>query len=153
MTFATVVTAKRGLLGALCVGALVLSAGSAPVSASKERARTLHVTKECSQYQGAAGDWCTITASNVRQLPVGSRIFYSQAAGFPAGLLDSNVVLDAGRGNRAVGRCTLDLATGRGLCTISDGIGRLAGFEARADVTALGGNDWGWEGTYDFNED
>ena len=39
----------------------------------------------------------------------------------PAGMLDSNVVLDAGNGNRAVGRCTLDLVTGLGLCTFSDG--------------------------------
>jgi len=112
------------------------------------------VTKECSEYFGAAGDWCTVTVSNLRRLPVGSRILYSQAMGVPAGLLDSNVVLDAGDGNRAVGRCTLDLATGLGLCTFSDGTGQLAGFQARLDVTCPGdGIVCDLDGTYSFNRD
>ena len=85
---------------------------------------------------GAAGEWCTITVSNLRRLPVDSKVLYSQALGIPAGLLDSNVVLDAGGGNRAVGRCTLDLATGLGLCTFSDGTGQLAGFQARVESRA-----------------
>ena len=152
MTSTSFSTVKRGLLGTVCVSALVLSVNSAPVSASRERARTLHITKECSQYQGGAGEWCTITASNVRQVPVGSRVLYSQAAGVPAGLLDSNVVLDAGNGNRAVGRCTVDTTTERGLCTFSDGTGRLAGFEARVDVIHVAGYDWKWDGAYSFNE-
>ncbi len=51
--------------------------------------------------------------------------------------LDSNVVLDAVTGNRAVGRCTLDFQTFLGLCTFSDGTGKFAGFEARVDVRWL----------------
>ena len=152
MTSISFSTVKRGLLGTVCVSALVVSVNSAPVSASRERARTLRIIKECSQYQGGAGDWCTITTSNLRQVPVGSRVLYSQAAGVPAGLLDSNVVLDAGNGNRAVGRCTIDATTNRGLCTFTDGTGRLAGFEARVDVTYAAGNDWKWDGAYSFNE-
>jgi hypothetical protein len=153
MTFASVLTIKRVVLGGLCVGTLVLSTGATAVSASSERARRLHVKKECSEYTGAAGSWCTISVSNLRSLPVGSKVLYSQAAGVPAGLLDSNVVLDAGDGNRAVGRCTLDLSTGLGLCTFSDGTGQLAGFQARVDVSYLGGYDWAWEGTYSFDRD
>jgi hypothetical protein len=65
-------------------------------------------------------------------------------------MLDSNVVLDAGNGNRAVGRCTLDGTTGLGLCTFSDGLGRFAGFQARVDVTYTGGADWELNGTYSF---
>jgi hypothetical protein len=83
---------------------------------------------------------CTITSSNIEQIGVGSKVFYDQAAGIPAGLLDSNVVLDDGTGNRAVGRCTLDLATGHGLCTFSDGTGQFTGFEARVDVSYSGGS-------------
>ena len=127
---------------------MAASVGPASVSAS-ERTRELHVTKECSQYNAAAGSFCTITSSNLAKIPIGSKVFYDQAAGIPAGLLDSNVVLDAGHGNRAVGRCTLDLATGLGLCTFTDGTGRLAGFQARVDVSYLG-PDWAWEGTYSF---
>jgi len=133
--------------------ALALSTGAASVSASSERNRALHVTKECSEYAGAAGGFCTITSSNLARIKVGSRVYYDQPAGIPAGLLDSNVVLDAGNGNRAVGRCTLDLTTGLGLCTFSDGTGRFAGFNARVQVSPPSeeGDDWHWEGTYSFS--
>ena len=117
-----------------------LSTGAASVSASSARNGRLHVTKECSAYTGLAGDFCTITSSNIEQIKVGSQVFYDQAAGIPAGLLDSNVVLDAGAGNRAVGRCTLDLVTNLGLCTFSDGTGHLAGFEARVKVDCTSGS-------------
>jgi len=133
---------------------LALSAGTASVSAFGERDRPLHVTKECSQYTGAAGSFCTITSSNLGRIKVGSRVYYDQAAGTPAGLLDSNVVLDAGNGNRAVGRCTLDLTTGLGICTFSDGTGRFAGFNARVQVSppSGAGDDWHWEGAYSFSD-
>jgi hypothetical protein len=132
---------------------LALSTGSASVSASSERDRPLHVTKECSEYTGAAGSFCTITSSSLERITIGSRVYYDQPAGIPAGMLDSNVVLDAGNGNRAVGRCTLDATTGLGLCTFSDGMGRFAGFNARVQVTPPSGpgDDWHWEGTYSFN--
>lgn len=155
MTFASVRTIKRVVLGGLCVGALVSSTGAPSVSASSERTRRLHLTKECTEYNGNAGDWCTVTVSNIRRLiPVHSKVLYSQAMGVPAGLLDSNVVLDAGNGSRAVGRCTLDLATGLGLCTFSDGTGELAGFQARVDVTCPGdGIVCDLDGTYSLPRD
>jgi hypothetical protein len=128
---------------------LALSAGSASVSASAGN-RQLHVTKECSEYTGTAGSFCTITSSNLPEIKIGTRITYDQAAGIPAGLLDSNIVLDAGGGNRAVGRCTLDFAAAVGLCSFSDGTGKLAGFHARVDVSYLGGTNWAWDGTYRF---
>src|SRR5215831_3806568 len=94
------------------LAALTPSLGTMPlVSAAPERNGILHVTKECTQYTGMAGSFCTITSSNLPAIRVGSKVFYDQAAGTPAGLLDSNVVLDAGNSNRAVGRCTLDFST------------------------------------------
>jgi hypothetical protein len=133
---------------------LALGTGASPVYASSDGNRALHVTKECSEYTGAAGSFCTITSSSLGRIKVGSRVYYDQPAGIPAGMLDSNVVLDAGNGNRAVGRCTLDAATGLGLCTFSDGMGRFAGFSARVQVTPPSGpgDDWHWEGTYSFRE-
>lgn len=131
---------------------LALSTGVASVSASSERDREhseLHVTKECSQDLGRAGDFCTITSSNLAAIKVGSRVYYDQAFGIPTGLLDSNVVLDAGNGDKAVGRCTLDSATGLGLCTFSDGTGQFAGFHARVDVDCRSGCRW--DGTYHFS--
>ena len=109
------------------------------------------MTKECPDYHGAAGEFCTITSSNLAEIMVDSKVFYDQAAGIPAGMLDSNVVLDAGNGDRAVGRCTLDFSTGLGLCTFSDGTGQFTGFHARVEVSHLGGDDWAWNGTYSFS--
>jgi hypothetical protein len=127
------------------IGALLLITGASSASASSERSGELHVTKECSEYTGSAGSFCTFTQSNLAAIKVGSKIFYDQPDGVPAGMLDSNVVLDAGTGNRAVGRCTLDDTTNRGLCTISDGTGQFAGFHARvqADCTSI----CRWDGT------
>jgi hypothetical protein len=131
---------------------LSLSPGVAPVSATSDRRQgSLHVTKECSAYTGLAGSFCTFTSSNLAAIKVGSKVFYDQAAGTPTGLLDSNVVIDAGDGNRAVGRCTLDLSTNLGLCTFSDGTGDFTGFSARVDVDCRSGCSW--DGTYSFTRE
>jgi hypothetical protein len=137
------------------LAALILSLGpgSASVAASGRSGR-LHITKECSQYTGGAGSFCTITSSTLREIPAGSKVLYDQPAGIPAGLLDSNVVLDAGNANRAVGRCTLDGVTSLGICTFSDGTGELTGFTARVDVSPFPNDlvDYHWRGTYSFSE-
>ncbi len=134
---------------------LSMSTGVASVSASSDRRqRSLHLTKECSTYTGQAGEFCTFTSSNLKAVKVGSKVFYDQAAGIPAGLLDSNVVLDAGDGNRAVGRCTLDFSTLLGLCTISDGTGKFTGFQARVVVDCRAGLDrCRWDGKYSFTRE
>jgi len=129
---------------------LALGTGVVSVSASSGRTRQLHVTKECSQNTGTPGSFCTITSSNVLGIVVGARVYYDQARNIPTGLLDSNVVLDSLNGNRAVGRCTLDLATKLGLCTFSDGTGNLAGFHARVDVDCTSGCRW--DGPYGFTD-
>jgi hypothetical protein len=132
---------------------LSLTSVAATVSAFSERSRDLHVTKECSQFTGAPGSFCTITSSNLAAIRVGSKVIYDQAPGIPAGMLDSNVILDAGNGNRAIGRCTLDGATGLGLCRFVDGTGEFAGFEARINVTYTGGPTYRWDGTCSFDSE
>ena len=133
------------------IGALALITRGTPVSASAERSGELHLTKECSQYTGLPGSFCTFTKSNLAAIKRGSKVFYDQAAGIPTGLLDSNVVLDAGNGNRALGRCTLDFTTGLGLCTFSDGTGQFAGFHARVNVDCR--SVCRWDGTYSFGNE
>jgi hypothetical protein len=135
------------------IAGLTMAAGlvALTLSPSTALAAEVHLTKDCSVYTGAAGDHCTITASDLEQIAIGSKFFYDQAAGIPTGLLDSNVVLDGGSGNRAVGRCTLDLGTGLGLCTFSEGTGRFIGFHARLDVTCGAGNSCSVDGTYRFS--
>jgi hypothetical protein len=120
----------------------------APSVRAAARNGDLHVTKECSQDKGLAGDFCTITSSNLAEITVGSKVFYDQAGNIPTGLLDSNVVLDAGNGDRAVGRCTLDLTTALGMCAFSDGTGQFTGFSARVNVDCTSGCRW--DGSYSF---
>jgi hypothetical protein len=141
----------RVLVAGLAALTFSLSGGATSVSATPGQNGQLHLAKECTQYTGLPGAFCTFTSSDLAQLEVGSKVFYDQAPGVPAGLLDSNVVLDAGNGNRAVGRCTLDFGTGQGLCTFSDGTGEFIGFEARVDVLCPGdGVHCTWDGTYSF---
>jgi hypothetical protein len=132
---------------------LALGIGAASMTASSPRNKPLHVTKDCYSTD-AVGPWafCTIRTSNLGRIK-GARIYYVDPPNFVLGLQDSAVVLDAGSGNRAFGRCTVDFATGLGLCTFSDGTGRLAGFTARVEVSPLDatGINWGWDGTYSFS--
>jgi hypothetical protein len=111
------------------------------------------VTKECSEYTGLAGSFCTITSSNLNDIEVGSKVVYATAAG--AASLDSDVVLDLpGPGNNtAFGHCRLEFATatGVGLCTFSGGTGKFTHFHATANVSYLGGPNWAWDGTYRFS--
>ena len=161
---------QRVLIGCFCAAALAavgcadgtvnpVSPSASPVistlavSASFPRSGDLHVTKECSSYTGAAGDVCTITSSNVKEIPVGSRVVYARAANFSTLSLDTDVMLDlpAPGSNAASGHCQLDLVTGVGLCTFSGGTGTFTHFRARANVSYLGGPYYAWDGTYGFD--
>ena len=141
---------RISLLALSLVGAAVLGPG-ATASDRSSKSGFLKVTKECAGFTGQPGSFCTITSASIPGIPVGAKVYYSQPEGVPGVGLDSNVVLDAGNGNRAIGRCTLD-TTLQGLCTFSDGIGNLAGFTARVDVTTTDWVSWTWLGTYEFED-
>lgn len=149
MKFTAITRISFALIPVAGVLAVTLALGTGVVSLSASgRTRQLHITKECSQNTGLAGSFCTITSSNVLGITVGSRVYYDQPAGIPVGMLDSNVLVDALNGNRAIGRCTLDRTTRLGLCTFSDGTGNLAGFHARVEVDCTAGCRW--DGPYGF---
>lgn len=131
--------------------AISLSIPTPSVSAASAKSGDLHLEKNCSAYHaagGPAGGFCTFVYSNIPEIiPVGSSIFVDQAFGIPSvppplsglasnrPMLDSNVLIYVGTGDWAVGRCTFDGTTFLGLCTISDGVGSLAGFHARWEVS------------------
>ena len=125
------------------------------LSASFPRSGDLHVTKTCppSTYTGAAGDFCTITSSNVAEIEVGSRVIYAQAADFSTLSLDSDVMIDVpGPGNNtAFGHCQVNLATAIGTCTFSGGTGKFTHFHGSVNGSLLGGPDWAWDGAYSFD--
>lgn len=143
--------------------ALTLSLGTRVPSAFAQdgqgQNRQAHIIKNCNNYTGQAGSYCTIESSDIAQVPPNTRVFYDQAFGIsnpnpPGGMLDSNVLLYAGTGDWAVGRCTLDGNTFMGLCTFADGVGRLTGFHARFAVApASGANNYSWIGSYGFGDD
>jgi hypothetical protein len=140
------------VITAILAGAFAF-AGLAPASASASpRTRALHITKECSQFQGQAGQFCTITSSNLRAIPVGSRVFYLAPVFTTAGL-DTDIVLYTGPGNSAFGHVTLALPKGPGTVTLNGGTGKFRHFHARVTVSFISGVNWAWDGTYHFSSD
>ena len=131
---------------------LVLAAAAAGVVATAgsatPRSGDLHVTKECSEYNGAAGSFCTITSSNINAIKPGMRVVYFRAL---SGLvLNSDIALSAEHGSAASGHVVLNLATRQGRVTFEGGTGRFAGFEADVDVSLDASGVWHWDGTYSF---
>jgi hypothetical protein len=123
------------------------------VSASSARSGAFQVTKECSTYTTLAGDHCTVIASDLKAIELGTRFVYLEAA--LNGVLDSDVELDPpGPGNnKAFGHCTLVLATGVGSCTFSGGTGKFTHFHSSAAVLcpADATPNCTVEGTYSFS--
>ena len=66
------------LLAVVMVGAFA-TAGSAE-NTGTPRSGQLHVTKECSEYTGLAGGFCTITGSNLNAIDPGMKVIYTDPA-------------------------------------------------------------------------
>ena len=123
-------------------------------AASAASPRTLDVEKECSEYTGQAGSFCTITTSNLSAIEVGSRVVYLSAAGDPAaGFLISDIRVHSGE-SIATGQVRLNLSTLTGVVTLSGGTGVFANFRATVKVVC----DWpanypncSWVGPYSFS--
>jgi hypothetical protein len=137
---------------------LFIFAAPTPAAEREERKGHIHVQKVCpmATFTGAPGSYCTITVSDLAEIPANvTRVYYDEPSALPIGtvaFLDSKVVVYAGTGSWAAGRCTVDYSTGLGLCTVSDGTGTLTGFSARIDVRI----DYAtgityWDGTYSFS--
>ena len=137
------------LLVAVIAAGVVAAVGSARAT---PRSGALHVTKECSQYDGQAGSFCTITSSNIPQIKPGMRVVYFQAFGQNG--LDHDLVLSRGHGSGAFGHVVLNGTTSR--ITFSGGTGAFAGFHADAVVSVVsvdGADVWHWDGTYSFTSE
>jgi hypothetical protein len=140
-------TSKRLLL---LLGAAILALiAFAPSVAASPRSGDLQITKECSEYTGQAGSFCTFVSSNIRAIPAGARIYYASAAGPTS--LDTDVTIVAGPGNIATGHCTLDFLALPGRCTFSGGTGQFTHFQAWAAVSVDGSDLWHWDGAFSFS--
>ena len=112
------------------------------------RGGTLHVTKECSEYTGQAGSFCTITSSNVDGIPVGSKVVYAE--GMTASGLDTDIVVNTPNGAVANGHVILDGATMTGTVTLAGGAGDLADLKADLVVAPLTEPNYSWDGPYSY---
>jgi hypothetical protein len=137
------------IAAAAAAAGVVAGVGSADAT---PRSGALHVTKECSQYNFQAGDFCTITSSSIPQIKVGSRVVYASAPDLAAGVLDSDLVVDGPGNNSAYGHVVLDLSTLSGVVTLSGGTGKFTHFHAGPIAVACPAfPDCSWDGPYSFN--
>jgi hypothetical protein len=138
-----------GLMLAVTAAGAFAVVGQARNAHHPPRHGALHVVKDCppTQYAGQAGGFCTITDSNLPEIPKGARVFYLEAAA-GAGL-DSDLVLYAGPGNVAFGHVTLSFATKTGEITFARGTGSFKRFHAQVTVS-FDGALWHWDGSYRF---
>jgi hypothetical protein len=127
-------------------------------SSSFQRSGAVHITKECHEYFGQAGDHCTIIASNVPLIPVGARVFYLMAADLVNGTYDGDVELRVQRGNVAFGHVIVtDLFstvphTTIGNAAFSGGTGRFKEFHGQIVVSVSSNPSYNWDGTYSFGD-
>jgi hypothetical protein len=110
---------------------------------------TLKVTKECSEYTGEAGSFCTITSSNFDSIPIGSRVVYTKAATADGGL-DTDIVVNTPNGDTAFGHMVVDGVTQSGTVTLAGGTGKLAELAADLVVAPLAEPTYSWEGSYSY---
>jgi hypothetical protein len=117
---------------------------------SSPRSGEFHATKECSSFHRKAGQFCTITSSNLKAIPVGTTVTYLSDAGPTA--LDTDVILDPpGPGNnQAYGHVFLSFSTLTGRVTITGGTGKFSKLNVDVVVTHLTGVNWAWDGTYNY---
>jgi hypothetical protein len=143
--------AKVAAGAAVVVLAFVVGAPAALADSASPRSGELSVTKECSEFTGLAGSFCTITTSNLKAIKPGSRVIYADAAG--AAGLNTDIVLYTGPGNSAFGHVVLNFGTKTGKVTFNGGTGHFRHFHAKAAVSNTGGVNWAWNGTYRFSTD
>ena len=136
--------------------ALVLAV---PALAAAPRSGILHLTKECSQYTGEAGSFCTITSSNLKAIPVGTRDVGLGAVGTD-GSVDFDIVFETRGANAAFGHATICGPCEVGTVTFDGGTGEFKKFHANLVLYCpIGGiandgrvDDCRLDGPYSFDD-
>ena len=144
----------REVRGPLAGAAAARSAANEANDEDSPRSGVLQIAKECSQYTALPGSFCTITASNLRSLPAGTRIVYDKGAA--AGVLETDVTLYPPGNGRSVafGHVSLNFARAYGTGTLTGGTGRFKHLTGSFEITPLPAvRSWQWAGTYSFGDD
>ena len=157
------------LLALLAAGACNTKEATAPISQSRNpsviasnrdasddgedfpRAGTFHAVKNCAQYSGLAGGFCTLTGSTLPQIPDGTRVVYASPATATAVSSDIVLVLPKPGNNVAFGHVELNRVTRTGIATFSGGTGKFQHVSATVTISWLSPGNWAWDGTYSFS--
>jgi hypothetical protein len=138
-----------GLLLAVVMVAAFATAGSA----SPPSGGQLHITKECSQFSGQPGGFCTITSSNVPGIDSPTRVVYTDPT-VVGHNLRSHLYIEGSDGNPygyVVLHLPPDPTAWTGRLTFSGGTGSFSGFHATVFVDCRpSGSPCTWDGTYNF---
>ncbi len=117
------------------------------------RAGSFHVEKNCDHYTGLPGGFCTITVSTLKQIPVGTKVIYKDAATATAVITDVKLDPPGPGNNVAFGHVNLNRVTRTGTAWFSGGTGKFQHFTATVAITYLNGRNWAWDGTYSFSNE
>ena len=119
--------------------------------ADSPRAGTFHAHKNCDQYSGLAGGFCTLTESTLKQIPDGTKVVYASAA-TPTAVSSDLMLVPPGPGNNvAFGHVELNRVTRTGTATFSGGTEKFEHFSASVTISFLSPRNWAWDGTYSFD--
>ena len=135
-------------------GTLIALAALAPAVDAASPSTPIHLTKDCSSYTGENPSLCTISASDVAAIPVGTKVWYRGPILTNVYFLSSNILLEAPNGATATGYCIFDARAteSTGLCTLWSGTGALTGLTSIVDVTIDAAGEWHWDGVYYFTD-
>jgi len=122
-------------------------------SEDSPRAGTFHAHKNCAEYSGLGGGFCTLTESTLKQIPVGTKVVYASAATATALSSDLMLVPPNGGNSVAFGHVELNRVTRTGVLTFSGGTGKFQHFSANVTITFLYPLNWAWDATYSFGNE
>jgi hypothetical protein len=125
----------------------------APAAFAASTPHPVHLVKDCSAYSGDNPSLCTVSASDLGAIPVGTKVWYTGPVLTNDYFLSSNVRLEAGNDATATGYCIFDARAteSTGLCTFWAGTGALLGFTAILHVTIDDLGEWHLDGDYYFD--
>jgi hypothetical protein len=109
------------------------------------------LSQNCDEWTSEEPSFCTVIESNVAALKKGTKILYYGPVVDKTTFSSSNVVLDDGAGDTAIGNCIVDYEAMRGMCAFHAGNGSLAGFTAIAQASTDDGQVWHWNGSYSIS--
>jgi hypothetical protein len=121
------------------------------VAGDAAKMQPFSLSQNCDEWTSEEPSFCTVIESNVAALKKGTKILYYGPVVDKTTFSSSNVVLDDGAGDTAIGNCIVDYEAMRGMCAFHAGNGSLAGFTAIAQASTDDDQVWHWNGSYSIS--